>query len=81
LIDLFGAEVTTEYRGHSKTLKHRALLAYRKAEGKERCCKTCVHLHGHEHVRRYYKCSRLGETCGPATDIRLSYVCNGWEKG
>jgi hypothetical protein len=82
MIDLFGQEVSeTPRRPPGWTLKRAFLLHYHKAaETEERRCKTCVHLLGHTHQRRYYKCARLGESCGTATDIRLSYVCDWWEK-
>jgi len=55
---------------------------YRKAENVGENCKSCKHLKvNHYHGRRnFYKCKLLSESASAATDIRLSYVCNMWNK-
>jgi hypothetical protein len=44
------------------------------------CCGTCKH-HGAKslHGTRYHKCDLIGNSNGPATDVRVSYVCDKFE--
>jgi hypothetical protein len=52
---------------------------YRKSSDKNICCKTCNQCKRKQYQRVYYKCLLLGNSNGPATDIRLRYICNLWE--
>ena len=54
---------------------------YRKAEDKSRSCKTCKWLVKIEyHRKNYYKCELIGISQSIATDIRLSYTCDMWNR-
>ena len=48
---------------------------YRKATDNQRC-KNCKNMEEKEEANKYYKCILLGLSSSPATDIRLSNVCN-----
>jgi len=54
---------------------------YHKSPSKDMRCGTCRHLKTyHYHGKYYHKCKLIGESSSAATDIRLSYVCNMWNK-
>jgi len=53
---------------------------YRKSDRKDRRCGTCMHHFMKIYNRRYHKCKLIGNTNGPGTDIRISYVCNKWQR-
>lgn len=48
---------------------------YRKANSDKRC-KNCKHILIKQEQKNYYKCFLLGISGSPATDIRLSNVCD-----
>lgn len=48
---------------------------YRKADNGMRCA-NCKYITG----THFYKCKLLGLSCSPATDIRLSNVCDLFEE-
>jgi hypothetical protein len=53
---------------------------FRKAARAGISCRTCGHLCKSEYYdKTYYKCELLGISHGPATDIRLSNLCDLWE--
>ncbi|MCK5614008.1 hypothetical protein KAR91_69740 [Candidatus Pacearchaeota archaeon] len=80
--DLFGNNITEkDFEPVRKTLKKTVLKHYRKSEGKAERCKTCVNIRKCEYnAKTYYKCFILGHSHGPATDIRLSYVCDFYKE-
>lgn len=50
---------------------------YRKADNDNKRCKNCKNRFiTHSGAKVYYKCILLGMSSSPATDIRLSNVCN-----
>lgn len=58
---------------------------YKKAEQNSSArCKNCKHLISKLAIcpseKNYYKCELLGRSSSSATDIRLGYVCDLWEK-
>ena len=54
---------------------------FRKANETEISCRTCKNLCYYDyHNKRYYKCEYLGFSHGPATDIRLSNLCDLWKE-
>lgn len=48
---------------------------YRKATDDKRC-KNCKNMVEKDELNKYYKCILLGFSSSPATDVRLSNVCN-----
>ncbi len=57
------------------------LWHYKKTLNTKICCRTCRHCVKIIHNgKTYYKCTLLGISNSEATDIRLSYVCDRWEK-
>ena len=53
---------------------------YRKAdELSDIRCKNCKYLIIKQYSKNYYKCELLGISGSPATDVRLSNVCNLFE--
>lgn len=48
---------------------------YRKADNSMRCA-NCKHIVIKQEQKKYYKCLLLGISGSPATDIRLSNVCD-----
>ncbi len=54
---------------------------YRKSDSNVERCKNCIHhADGMYHGKTYHKCELLGISHSPATDIRISSVCNNWER-
>jgi len=54
------------------------VAGYRKADSKERRCKTCRFQCDKQMGRVYHKCKVLGCTSSKATDIRVNHVCMWW---
>lgn len=66
---------------YSKYQRWKHENGYRKAENKNQCCKYCIYLCANmPSTRAYYKCMMLGVSGSSATDVRLSYVCNLFER-
>jgi len=83
--DLFGEEMSdarpsaSKHLGPIQKIKHD--LNYRPSDSKQIRCQTCKYLLCKEqNLKRYYKCRLIGNSSGPATDIRLSCVCKKWEE-
>lgn len=79
--DLFGNEYDLSdvlKKGPVQNLKNH--LKYRKSESKEKRCKTCLFCYSKQYSKKYYKCEKIGNSNGPATDIALSYICDLWKK-
>ena len=79
-IKLFDYEETelSPLRLYSKYQTWKWKHKYKKVKEKSDIrCKNCKHLLSE---RNYYKCELLGRSSSSATDIRLSYVCDLWEK-
>lgn len=76
--DLFGGESRVLSKTISEYQKFKAFNHYRKAESKERC-KVCKYSGYVQYANRYYKCSLLGFSSSPATDIRVNNVCDKFE--
>lgn len=82
MTDLFGAPMMDDdFRRRPKTLITKVLgpLHYRKAETREKSCKTCARCFMHGSARRHwFKCDLVGSSNGPATDVRAGRVCDSW---
>lgn len=73
--DLFGNEYD-ENQNLPKSRKIKDRYGYIAKSTNEQKCKNCNHLMRKEyHNKVYYKCENLGDSQGPATDIRLSGFC------
>lgn len=49
-------------------------------EPRDKVCGDCRHANSHERVKKYYKCLLSRVSCGPATDLRLSWpACEKFE--
>ena len=86
-IKLFDYEETelSPLRLYSKYQTWKWKHKYKKAKDKSDIrCKHCKHLISKLAIcpseKNYYKCELLGRSSSSATDIRLSYVCDLWEK-
>ena len=83
MIGLFGDEVI-DTNLPSKLSKYQVFKIqhhYRYASEKFVCCGKCEnHIRGEYHDKIYHKCDLLGCSHGPATDIRVSKVCDLFKK-
>jgi uncharacterized protein YegP (UPF0339 family) len=64
----------------ARTVRRRSLLAagihpvsHRKLLGGDQTCGTCAHCIGYRYARTYWKCAKVFQTHGAATDVRLSW--------
>lgn len=57
--------------------------AYRKQNvNNGKSCSTCKYIFArYHHDKKYFKCKLQGGSYCESSDIRLSYVCNKYEKG
>ena len=77
--DLFGSFVyEADFLPTPRTRIQRALgkYHYRQSSSRTECCRTCGRVI--RHLGRYYKCSLVGLSASPATDIRARNVCDAW---
>ena len=83
-IKLFDYEETelSPLRLYSKYQTWKWKHKYRKAKEKFGIrCKNCKYMIQRQLSKIYYKCRLLGESSSPSTDVRLSCVCDLFEKG
>ena len=80
VLNLFGEmqELPEEKDKHQSIYQIRkAVKKYGTAKNKVECCKNCINCFGIEgNTKNYYKCKLIGDSRGPATDIRLRDTCN-----
>ena len=80
VLNLFGEmqELPEEKDKHQSIYQIRkAVNKYGPAKNKVERCKNCVHCFVIEgNNANYYKCRLIGNSRGPATDIRLKDTCN-----
>ena len=83
--NLFGESVDLEQKQERKTrIPYKSKYQkFKEANhymtgSKKRCCKLCDHClsTGMRNTKSYYKCELIGDSRGPATDIRLRDVCD-----
>lgn len=77
LFDGYRLPITDGQKPRSPYQRWKSENNYRKSDNKDKRCKNCKNrfiTHSGEKV--YYKCILLGMSSSPATDIRLSNVCN-----
>ena len=83
-VNLFGEIVDIDFTQHKNNSRYQLFKQrhnYMKATYKAISCKTCDHHFRLEYHNKYYhKCELLGISNSEATDIRVSSVCNRWEK-
>lgn len=80
MINLFGEEQEDQKTpiGHYQIWRRHN--NYRKAESESKC-KNCVYCAGFGyHNKNYYKCKLQGESHSTASDIRVSYVCDYYNR-
>jgi len=82
-MNLFGelVDYPVDQRNPSKYDRWKASVNYRASKGdKSIRCKNCVHLIKKVYSKTYYKCELMGNTNGPASDIRVNCVCDKFRK-
>ncbi len=79
--DLFGEEAVPFTLITGRYKRFRVHNNYRKKLIDAICCKECKHLNGFEyHGKNYYKCELQGMSHSEASDVRLSFVCDKFER-
>jgi hypothetical protein len=81
MTDFWGNEIKEQEPIRSKYQAWKKEHNFKKASNADISCRTCNHCCRSEyHNKNYYKCELLGISHGPATDIRLSNLCDLWEE-
>lgn len=77
-LNLFGEMQETD-RNKKKYQNWKIRNKYRKGSRGHKC-KLCIHLIRKSYSKVYYSCALMGDSNGPATDIRVNNVCDLFEK-
>jgi hypothetical protein len=80
--DLFGGETEIKQNKTETFISEWIRVAnYRPSENKVERCKNCIHhQHWQYHTKYLHKCDLLGMSHSAATDIKVNFTCNNYER-